>query len=394
MIIKRFTEDIFISPFILLGRIIAALKPLKKEYRIFYFFPFYHTGGAEKIHAQVAKATGGSDSIIFFTKKSVDERFLQEFKESGCEIRDISKFTDNKWLYFLNLIYRGIISGYINRQQQTIVFNGQCNFGYKISPWIKRTVPRLELLHSLNTFSYIRIPFLPFISKTVMISKKRIEDHKELYKKYNIPVSFIDRINFIPNAISLPAVGPGKNKNRFTVLYTGRGTAEKRVGLIIKIAEAVRKENKEIQFEIAGDVSSAATISDHPYIKFYGALSDEQQLNSIYSTAHIFLLTSSAEGFPLALMEAMANGCAILTTPVGDIPYHVRNEENGFLFSSVEDEAAIINEALKKILWLHDNYESFLKISANNISYASHNFGIDRFNNDYRQLIKAVNPKN
>ena len=43
--------------------------------------------------------------------------FFEEFQRTGCEIKDISKFTDNKWLYFLNLIYRGIISGYINQSE-------------------------------------------------------------------------------------------------------------------------------------------------------------------------------------------------------------------------------------------------------------------------------------
>jgi len=121
--IKRFAENIFILPFILMGRLAAVIRPLNKEYRVFYFFPFYHTGGAEKVHVQIANATGGSDCIIFFTKRSVDARFLDEFKETGCEINDISKFTDNKWFYFLNLFYRGIISGYINGQMPHFVLD-------------------------------------------------------------------------------------------------------------------------------------------------------------------------------------------------------------------------------------------------------------------------------
>jgi hypothetical protein len=202
LLIKRFIEDIFIFPFILLGRFTAAIRPLKKEYRIFFFFPFHHTGGAEKVHAQISAAAGGPNCIIFFTKKSSDDRFLEDFRKSRCEIRDISKIVDNKWFYFLNLFYRGIISGYINSQSvKPIVFNGQSNFGYKISPWIKKDIRQIELIHSFNTFSLIRIPFLPFISKTVMISRKRIEDHKEQYRQKNIPASFAERIQYIPNAI-------------------------------------------------------------------------------------------------------------------------------------------------------------------------------------------------
>src|SRR6187402_3523393 len=124
LLIKRTIEDVFIFPFILIGRLAAMISPLKKEYRIFYFFPFYHTGGAEKVHAQIAKATGGNDCIIFFTRRSDDHRFIGDFKKTGCEIKDISVYTDNKWLYFLNLVYRGVITGYINSQKlKPIVFN-------------------------------------------------------------------------------------------------------------------------------------------------------------------------------------------------------------------------------------------------------------------------------
>src|SRR6186713_824976 len=223
LLIKRMIEDVFIFPFILAGRLAAMISPLKKEYRIFFFFPFYHTGGAEKIHAQIANATGGNDCIIFFTKRSADDRFLDDFRKSGCNIKDISKFTDNKWLYFLNLFYRGMVTGYINKQQQKpIVFNGQCNFGYKISPWIKKDIPQLELIHSLNTFSYIRIPFLPFINRTVMISQRRVEDHKELYSVYKIPATLFDKIIHIPNAIQLPGKTFVKDDKTFNVLYVGR----------------------------------------------------------------------------------------------------------------------------------------------------------------------------
>ena len=120
-LIKRSVENVFIFPFILIGRIISKLHPLEKDYRIFFFFPFYHTGGAEKVHAQIATATGGEDCIIYFTRKSVDDRFLDVFRRSNCTIRDISKYTDNKWLYFLNLVYRGIVTGYIKSRQYLMV---------------------------------------------------------------------------------------------------------------------------------------------------------------------------------------------------------------------------------------------------------------------------------
>ena len=383
-------ENIFISPFILTGRLIAKFRPLKKEYRIFYFFPFYHTGGAEKVHAQIAKATGGNDCIIFFTRRSDDHRFIGDFKKTGCEIKDISVYTDNKWLYFLNLVYRGVITGYINSQKlKPIVFNGQCNFAYKISPWINNTIKQVELIHSLNSFSYIRIPFIPFIDKTVMISRKRIEDHKKLYQRYNIPLNYAERIVYICNGIPLPSsLRSERSLSPFTVLYSGRPGPEKRIHLITAMAKELQNANKDIQFEMMGDLSGLADSSTFPFIRFHGNINDPEKINSIYSRSHLLLITSSTEGFPMVIMEGMANGCAIMATPVGDIPFHVKDGENGFLFSSVEDESAIIKEACEKIIWLKSNPVDWNRISGMNIRYAADHFGIEQFNAAYKNLLK------
>lgn len=392
LIIKRIVEDLFILPFILLGRLAAAIRPLKKEYRIFFFFPFYHTGGAEKVHVQIAEATGDNDCIVFFTKGSRDDRFLDDFEKTGCEIKDISSIVDNKWLYFLNLFYRGIISGYINSQsRQAIVFNGQCNFGYKISRWITRDIPQIELIHSFNTFSFIRIPFLPFITRTVMVSKKRIEDHKEQYKRYRIPASFAERIQHIPNAITLPRLIPSKGDNDLVVLYVGRGGEEKRVEIIAEIAAELKSENERfIQFELLGDVSAVIDKEVYPFIRFYGNINDENLIGPVYAKAHVLILTSVTEGFPMVIMEAMAYGCAIISTAVGDIPYHVKNGENGFLFSKTGDKFSIIDEAKARLIWLRDHRQELKKIGESNINYAKHNFGIERFNKDYNDLLSKV----
>lgn len=390
LLIKRFVEDIFIFPFIVIGRAVALLKPLNEEYDVFLFFPFYHIGGAEKVHYEVAKVAGKKKSIVFFTKKSHNNLFLQNFKASGCEIKDISVYTDNKFLYFNNLIYRGIISGYINKQKgKTIVFNGQCNFGYKVSPWIKKTVPQYELIHSFNTFSYIRIPFLSFITKTVMISHVRIKQHIDFYKTYGIPAGYADKIIYIGNAIELTNTIVPKKEAPFTVLYVGRNSPEKRLHLFLKTAAQVHASDAAIQFEILGDVSDSITAIDHSYIKFHGNKNDPATINEIYAAAHVLLLTSSTEGFPMVVIEAMNNGCAILATAVGDIPLHVKNNENGFLFSSVTDEATIVKEAVDYILQLKNNPQLFTAISKNNSNYAAANFGIQQFNNAYSRLFET-----
>jgi glycosyltransferase involved in cell wall biosynthesis len=181
-----------------------------------------------------------------------------------------------------------------------------------------------------------------------------------------------------------------KDDTRFTVLYAGRATKEKRVYLVARIAKQVYDRKENIQFEIAGDLQGSLVPEKYSFIEFHGNINSETELNHLYSKAHLLLLTSATEGFPMVIMEAMAHGCAILSTAVGDIPFHVKNYENGFLFTSVTDESVITHEAVEKIVWLKNNPAELHRIMRNNSNYAQHNFGIQRFNKDYTELFFSV----
>jgi glycosyltransferase involved in cell wall biosynthesis len=414
-LLKRWVEDLLMFPLILLGRLLARRKPLPREYETFFFFPFYHIGGAEKVHAQIAKATGNGNCIIFFTRKSQNNLFYEEFKSSGCTMHDISKYTDNKWIYFVNIIFRGIISGYINRQKnKPVVFNGQCNFGYKISPWINKRIPQIELIHSLCSFSYIRIPFLPFITRTVMISTIRIQEHIDLYKRFQIPLSLGDRIQFIMNAIDLPerSTADGQqctdelsrsalphssnikpqtsNLKPFTVLYVGRGTPEKRVDLIAEVARGMKEKEAGIRFEFLGEVKDAIPEPLRNDCHFWGNQSDPKKIDEIYRGAQVLILVSDTEGFPMVVMEAMARGLAVVSTSVGEIPLHVHDGVNGFLVRDFRNRETVARECTKHILDLHANPQLLKTISETNTEYAYAHFGMERFTLEYNELFERM----
>ncbi|RYZ00077.1 MAG: glycosyltransferase [Chitinophagaceae bacterium] len=387
---KRRIEDVLMFPLILLGRLIGRLGAASPEYETYFFFPFYHIGGAEKVHAQIALATGNERCIIYFTRKSQNDLFHQLFADSKCTLRDVSRYTDNKWIYFVNIIFRGIISGQINRQKlRPLVFNGQCNFGYKISPWIRRDVPQIELIHSLCSFSYIRIPFLPFIDATVMISTIRIREHIDLYRRYGVPALYDPRIRFIMNAISLPEPVPRPlTEAPLTLLYVGRSTPEKRVHLIAEMAQAATEAGLSARFEFLGEVKEAIPAALHSYCRFHGNQSDPAVIDRIYAGADVLLLVSDTEGFPMVVMEAMAKGLAIISTAVGEVPLHVKDAENGFLLQNFLDGDAVREDGLRAIRRLDEDRALLRSMAGRNIGYAFAHFGMERFNREYTQLFQ------
>jgi len=90
----------------------------------------------------------------------------------------------------------------------------------------------------------------------------------------------------------------------------------------------------------------------------------------------------------MVIIEAMAHGCVVVATPVGDIPLHIRNGENGFIFSSVDDKESICNEGQEILLKLKTNPVLFEEISAASLAYANAKFGMDKFNGAYKEIIK------
>ncbi len=383
-------ENIFIYPFIKIGNFLAWLKPLKQEYDIFFFFPFYHVGGVEKYNAALANATVNKKGIIFFTKKSIDNTFLNEFKKSNHKIIDVSRYTDNKWIYFCNLLFRGIITGYINKcTLKPIVFNGQSNLGYKISPWVNKQITQYECIHTFSSFSYIRQPFVEFYKKVFSPSHKTINDHKIFYKKIKVPNIEFEKFTYLLTGINLPKPTPENTKSdSMQVIFVGRGSPEKRLNIAATIAKKVQEQNNNIKFLFVGDVEKYISKNLIPYCILKGNIADKEEMERLYNDSEILILTSAYEGFPLVVMEAMSNGLAILSTDVGDVPFHVKNNLNGFIIENKNKDEVIIENFKEYILRLDKNKNLLHNMAQNNKEYSALHYDINNLQQQIEPYFK------
>jgi len=87
--------------------------------QIYFFFPVYHIGGAEKVHANIIKCVKQLSPIIFFTKKSNNNAFKNLFKQYAS-IFDISTFTSNP---ILTNFCVGAISSILNKNKPISIPN-------------------------------------------------------------------------------------------------------------------------------------------------------------------------------------------------------------------------------------------------------------------------------
>lgn len=78
---------------------------------------------------------------------------------------------------------------------------------------------------------------------------------------------------------------------------------------------------------------------------------------SYFSAMDIFMMSSSFEGLPIALLEAMSMNCAIVSTKAGGVVEVVRHEQEGFLCETGDDEA--LGEAVLKLIRNSETLELF-----------------------------------
>jgi glycosyltransferase involved in cell wall biosynthesis len=64
-------------------------------------------------------------------------------------------------------------------------------------------------------------------------------------------------------------------------------------------------------------------------VYFHGMVQDR---NVIYSSIDALVVTSETEGLSLAIIEAMAYGCAVIASNVGGNPKLIEQDVNGWLF--------------------------------------------------------------
>jgi glycosyltransferase involved in cell wall biosynthesis len=160
-------------------------------------------------------------------------------------------------------------------------------------------------------------------------------------------------------------------------------------------AEAVKLlvENgyTDIRFVMAGEGPEFKGLSRYikkqaleDYVRMPGIISGEKK-KKILAESDILLLPSSSEGCPIAILEAMGAGMAVIARPVGAIPDIVESGKNGFLVES--GEAHPFYEAARQLI---QDKELLKRMQSENRQKAEAHYEVKAVVKEIESLYRSV----
>lgn len=374
-----------ISLLVWAGKRLSSVLPLHNSSGMFFFFPFYHTGGAEQVHAAIVTCFGAERPWVFFTKRSGDLRFRKQFTASA-------RCFDVGWLLKYTYPFSvGLVAGLITKHPKARVFGCNSLYYYLLVPHLPAHVRVTDLLHALGGGAeQFALPVLDRISERVVISAHMRDELVAWYRVNGVGPALENRVTVIPNRVGVPAECPAKSATGpLQVLFVGRGSEEKRINLIGRVMRRCVEGGLNIQMTLVGDVAQWLEGGDASHCTLTGPVHDPHQLDRLYARSHLVLITSSREGFPLTIMEGMAHGCVPVCTAVGAIPEHIRHRENGWLLPEEDDEVVVaaLHEAIR---CLDEDRTVLMSLSAAAYTHAQTYFNGERFFcKEYRRVVQG-----
>lgn len=156
-----------------------------------------------------------------------------------------------------------------------------------------------------------------------------------------------DRVEIVINGVPAPTVMRRAVEVDGVPRVLFVGNLSERKGVSDLLQALARPELSKVPFELTlaggGDIAAykaqAQRLRVADKVRFHGWATQEQ-LAQLLADTDVLVLPSYDEGLPLAILEAMANGVAVVCTPVGEIP-HVLQHRHSACFVEPGDPASI-----------------------------------------------------
>lgn len=169
-----------------------------------------------------------------------------------------------------------------------------------------------------------------------------------------------EKIHVEPYGVNTTVFAPSQEKfSRFSVIWASSYTQTKGIGYLL---EALAREPvPDIELVVAGYPSGPDAIALYEgriRVRRLGYIS-RQQLGQVMGRCHVHVFPTLLEGFGRNIIEAMASGLPVITTPHCAGPDLIEDGVTGFIVP-IRDVDAIC----EKLAWIHDHPQAAREMGA------------------------------
>lgn len=284
---------------------------------------------------------------------------LEIHHEPMFYIPGVFKSADGYWLY------RSAMHGLTRLARDTGIDVIDAHFGYPEGVGALMAARRLGLpvFVTLRGFEaeYLEKPLirgqirrvLEGVDGVICVShflKDLATEHGADPRKVRVIHNAIDRHAFFPGDRSQARREIGLNDDVPLVLSVGHLVVRKRHHVLIRAFAKVRETRPDARLLIAGAKSFETAypgklgqlveeLGLQESVRFLGNVGADE-ISTYYRAADVFALGTQREGCCNAVLEALACGLPVVTTPVGDNVHFVKDGENGYIVP-VDDHDAL-----------------------------------------------------
>ncbi|MHC4159344.1 MAG: glycosyltransferase family 4 protein [Planctomycetota bacterium] len=238
--------------------------------------------------------------------------------------------------------------------------------------------PKVQYLRGLTP----RQPQLMDAAMSLSLPKiavsSRVAEVAESYGSNNL-------LAVIPNGIDQAEYYPSVDENS----KDGIGTIYSRhpikdPGTVLKVLDKLREDIPRMPHYIFGTAPKPKQIPRADYTRYPSV----EEARRKYSRSMVWILASRSEGFPAPVLEAMACGCAVVSTDCGGPQDMIINGENGFLV-----EVGNVDQIVSRVKLLSHNVDlrrKFVERSKETVKSFTWKRSVDKL----EEVLRSITPAN
>ncbi len=288
-----------------------------------YLFPYLNRGGAEQVHLDVLACEEEHRPLVMITGFSTDRGNAARFA-ARADVVELPRLLNHP---FTRGPAQRRIAAHLNSKPRPLLFSSLTTTFYDLLPLLVPRVRAVWLQHAFlfqpdgNVQHRAWLRHFHRVNAFAFISREALNEFSSFLFAHNIPRSAFSKLHYLPNAVH--HFGSVRPHGSIGVLFVGRNSPEKRLHIFLAMAARMQAQWPGVfRFTVVGNVEDRVSGD----ATFLGAVDVPVAMERIYADHDILALTSSREGFPMVVMEAMAQGMAIMSTPVGDVPNRLNSE--------------------------------------------------------------------